>query len=767
MKEPVHLPLPNSSLIEWAIYYASLSYPIIPLYEPTSKKECSCYKKDCPSIGKHPRVKNGLKDATTDLATIRSWWAKWPNANIGIATGVVSKLIVIDVDVKNDGLSSLDQIQKMYGPMLGAKVRSGSGGLHFYFSMGVNDHIRNKVNLLPGIDIRGEGGYIVAPPSSHASGKSYSWESPCLEELCTPPDWLLKLIVPIQALSFDTTIAPLNKISPGSRNNFLASLAGALIKKQIDSCHLENILSLVNEKLCSPSLDPSEVANIAHSISKYASQGLIWKELIEIPDNSYDVPHLPESLIPLSLYEWIVDTAQRMQVPYEFIAVPALVGISSVIGRKFRIYPKKNDSWLVVPNLWGAIVSRPGTFKSPAIAEALRPLEQIVEKENNKFSKELNDWAIEKSIREATFEATKDQMIRSLKKDNLEEADLLKERLKKLQQEILQKAPSCKRLKTNDATIEKLIELFLENPNGLLLVRDELAGWLSSLNKSGREGDRELHIESWNGYGSYTVDRIGRGTVHVPSLCLSILGGIQPDKLKKLITNSLDTNDDGLLQRFQLLIYPEIKGKWKNHDVSPNIEAQKTVSKLIEKIHNFEVKEEIGFKGLRFDTQSQDLFNSWREQLEHSLRSGEIENIFFESHLSKYRSLVPSLALIFEILEKSISCSVISVESTQLAIQWSEYLLEHAKKVYQVSNYPHFASIQAFQKKLMAGKIRDGDTVRTVARHHWDHLGTTELLEKAIAFLCDYNWIQIIETPSNGRPTRTIKIHPDLLSSLI
>lgn len=117
-----------------------------------------------------------------------------------------------------------------------------------------------------------------------------------------------------------------------------------------------------------------------------------------------------------------------------------------------------------------------------------------------------------------------------------------------------------KRFKTNDATVEKIGALLLDNPNGIMIIRDELSGWLKTLEKAGREGDREFFLESWNGYGSFTVDRIGRGTLHIPSLCLSIFGGLQPGKLDAYISQALNSGagDDGMLQRFQLLMYPEM-----------------------------------------------------------------------------------------------------------------------------------------------------------------------------------------------------------------
>jgi hypothetical protein len=94
---------------------------------------------------------------------------------------------------------------------------------------------------------------------------------------------------------------------------------------------------------------------------------------------------------------------------------------------------------------------------------------------------------------------------------------------------------SVRRYKTEDATVEKISKILLENPRGILVHRDELSGWLRNLDKQGREGDRSFYLESWNGTGSFDVDRIGRGSLHIPALCLSILGSIQPGPLSSYV----------------------------------------------------------------------------------------------------------------------------------------------------------------------------------------------------------------------------------------
>src|SRR5262249_19048888 len=98
---------------------------------------------------------------------------------------------------------------------------------------------------------------------------------------------------------------------------------------------------------------------------------------------------------------------------------------------------------------------------------------------------------------------------------------------------------SERRYVINDATIEKVGEILIGKPRGILLNRDELVGWFSSFQRSGREIDRAFYLESWNGTGSFNVDRIGRGSIHVPALTISILGGIQPDRLRSLFSGAM------------------------------------------------------------------------------------------------------------------------------------------------------------------------------------------------------------------------------------
>ncbi len=186
-----------SALLAAALSYARRGWPVLPLHSIRDGR-CTCRKPECDRPGKHPLgrfVPQGVKDATTDENTIRAWWASVPAANIGLATGAESGLVVLDVDPARGGEDSLNVLQREHGTLPETpKSRTGSGGAHFLLKHpGVA--IRNRVNLAAGLDVRGDGGYIVAPPSLHASGEQYAWlRSPDDTPLAEMPDWLLALL---------------------------------------------------------------------------------------------------------------------------------------------------------------------------------------------------------------------------------------------------------------------------------------------------------------------------------------------------------------------------------------------------------------------------------------------------------------------------------------------------------------------------------------------------------------------------------------------
>jgi hypothetical protein len=215
--------------------------------------------------GKNPLTPNGFKDATTDAATIRRWWSRWPEANIGLV--VPDGFIVVDVD-SPDALRSL----KAQSLVLPSTVSARTGrGFHFWYTV-TDVHVKNAVGILPGIDIRTSGGYVIVPPSIHPSGASYRWKVP-LEQgaISDCPEWLLDLLAQAassqQGRSADEWLKAITEpVSKGRRNQTLAEVAGLLFRRLPASIAAELAICWARVKL-SPPLPEREVMRTLDSIA--------------------------------------------------------------------------------------------------------------------------------------------------------------------------------------------------------------------------------------------------------------------------------------------------------------------------------------------------------------------------------------------------------------------------------------------------------------------------------------------------------------------
>lgn len=250
-----------------ALSYASRGWPVFPVHGIRSQgAQCTCGRRDCGSPGKHPRTENGLKDATLDERTIRGWWQRWPDAGVAIATG--HGLVVIDVDVHKGGDDSLVDARRLLGELPDTvEVVTGSGGRHIYLHAPEGASVRCSAGQLgPGLDVRADGGYVVAPPSLHASGRRYAWElsgDPDDVGVAPLPDgWLQRLTAAPRGRALGTAA----EVFPeGQRNAGLFSLARSLRAKGLDEEELEAALQVANQRRCVPPLDTREVDQIARS----------------------------------------------------------------------------------------------------------------------------------------------------------------------------------------------------------------------------------------------------------------------------------------------------------------------------------------------------------------------------------------------------------------------------------------------------------------------------------------------------------------------
>jgi len=521
---------------------------------------------------------------------------------------------------------------------------------------------------------------------------------------------------------------------------------------------------LIENKRYKPPLGEAEVLRIAASIARYAvghgnapqTNAILavndWTEpeplRAELPPvQPFDVATLPEVLRVL-----VEDTAERMQVPLDFPAVVSVLALAGATNRRATIQPKAADtSWVVVPNLWGGIVAPPGLLKSPVISTMTQPLTQMETLWRTEHETAVSDFKLQREEAELRQAAWREQFKAAQKtgKDApIRPDDSIAE-------------PVPRRLITQDATAEKLHEMLRDNPAGVLVIRDELSGWLATLDKPGREGERGFFLSAWNGDTSYTMDRIGRGSVHVDACCVSILGGIQPARLRGYLAESMSDgpSNDGLLQRFQVLVYPDTPGSFYYVDRKPRADAIAGVRRLYDAITRLDALHPLQF---HFAPDAQELFIEFLTELEGKVRNNELHPAL-ESHLAKFRSLMPSLALLFELADQRVQ--TVSLEHARQAAAFCDYLESHARRVYSMIVSAERQGAAELGRRLTQGWKRSEGvfTVRDIYQNDWRGLETPNKVRLVLPILEDANWIRCVPQEVNslgGRPSERYAINP-------
>ncbi|TAL73708.1 MAG: DUF3987 domain-containing protein [Rhodanobacter sp.] len=472
-----------------------------------------------------------------------------------------------------------------------------------------------------------------------------------------------------------------------------------------------------------------------------------------LPDPLPSVPAFDAELLPQSVRAWCVDAADGLQVPLDFTAIPAMVALAGAIGRGIAVAMKEHARWFERPILWGCVVGRPSSGKSPALMPARRMLDRLANDERQSHESAMRAYEARIMVAEAQRANAKDAIRKAMKAGDVTQAEALAEAVTG------EDAPPCEpRIVVNDATVEKLGELLNANPRGLVQFRDELAGWLASLDREGREGDRAFWLECWNGSGSFTVDRIGRGTVRIEACAVSILGGMQPGKLGEYVRGAIrgGFSDDGLIQRFQLAVYPDLPASWHYTDRPLNPEAERAAWATFQRLRNLdpdaigaERSEGCDASFMRFDGEALGMLIEWQTELMQRLRSGS-EPAWMESHLSKYRSLAGRLALVLHLADGG--AGPIPAEVLARALGWCDYLEGHARRIYGPALDSGLSAAHALLRKR--GDLGEVFTAREVYRKGWSGLTDPQAVAEALGVLIEYgHLIERDADASGGRPS--------------
>ena len=482
----------------------------------------------------------------------------------------------------------------------------------------------------------------------------------------------------------------------------------------------------------------------------------IWGE----PDRTIIESRRKPPEIPLQILggwqTWIKATAQSRSAPVDYVAVSLLSLLSSVIENSRRASPW--DGWVEPVTLWTAMVGNPSSGKSPGIDAVLSLVRELEKDLVGDFPEELLAWETEKMAAKENRTKWEDDVKTAVK--NGSPPPQMPQKASEPEK------PVRPRIIVTDATIESLARLLSHLPRGLMLNRDELSGWLESFNRYSGGGDRPFWIEAYGGR-PYVVDRQKNDEpLQIPYLSISVLGGIQPDKLVKLLVNS---DDDGLASRI-LTVWPNPIPP-KRPTVSPNdYEPLQAMRSLLNLKMGSDEDGNLLPVVVRFEDAASDLFDQWRNE---NAEKQKWASGLYLSHLGKMPGIVVRLSLILELMNWAISPSnhqepeYISCKSFASAAGLvDEYFLPMAERTYGDAAMPTVERHAAILARQILRRQSEKINTREIGRE-WKLPGLKEAAAIHIAceYLQDANWIDKTSSRSgntSGRSKADFLVNPKL-----
>jgi len=763
-----------SDCLEAALKYAKLGWRVIPLHYTREDGRCSCLR-DCGknNHSKHPLISEWTTMASTDEAVVREWFSAYPHANIGIATGVNSGIFGIDIDVKKEkGDEEFAKLEQGYGQIPETLIaRTPTGGYHIYFHC--TKPFRSGTNIRPGIDIRAEGGQLVAPPSITPKGQ-YTWavESP----ISDPPQWIENLLEEHKRAIVEIP----NIITEGGRNDLLTRLAGSMRRKGFSSNAIEAALQAENITRCNPPLSSRDVKIISHSVSKYEPEDPVLINLsteVDIsswsppkPLTTTNLPSFPLDTLPIWIRNFCEGMAEETQTPVDLAAMFALTMCSLACAKKYQIHIQ--HGWYQPLNLYNIVVMRSGSGKSPVFKEALRPIGDFEQKLAWEKRAEIEQQNSLIEIRKMR----KDKLLKDhAKAGNDIERNALWKEIDALTVELAMMDRVCKpQLVLEDTTAEALASAIFHNNGRMGVLSDEGDGVLE--NMAGRYSKNgspnfEIYLKAHSGE-PFRVNRIGRADEYIQNPSLTVGLAVQPHVLSGMWLRP-GFSGKGLLARFWYCIPNDFLGERDHRKGFCNAKHKNVYYENILHLLKSEWDEELipttlenYSKTLELSKEAHEIWLKFCEFIEPQLkplgRLGELSDWGgkFAGVTARIAALIHLTRFVHEV--EFAFQEPVCLDTMERAISIAKYALEHSLAAFKEMRTD---TSSADAKKLING----------IKKHGWEEFTRSDamvklgfrgdVLDGAISLLLDYQYIREAdrgEIRRRGRPAKKFIINPYL-----
>lgn len=452
----------------------------------------------------------------------------------------------------------------------------------------------------------------------------------------------------------------------------------------------------------------------------------VWPTVQSLKKDLRTVIQLQRSMLPESLYDFCKDQAFRINnASAEFVVASVVTCAASLIGTSCKIAPKKSDkNWVVSQAIWGLIVGDPSRNKSAALGIGHRLI---------KFAQ---------------------REVIDRRKDACEQSDTDVKTIRQHRRNVV----------VQDCTPEALVLHLQENPNGSIVIRDEIYGWLSKLQRDEHVHERALYTEGFAGNNEFLQKRVSRETVLLEDFFVCVLGCIQPDRLKPLLkARASGESHDGFFERFQMIIY----------DCTPSCYTDlQADQKLLNKMqHIFCCLASLYENGVNttfnFSTEAQNLWDCWASRQCDLTQHADISD---QAVLGKYPSLVAKLSMIFQLFSEAelvfehtrfVPSAEVGLRSLQMAIELSSLLLSHNRRIQDVfADETEIRPAELLLKNLH--KLPDRFSFRDLYRKKWRGLSQHDDCQSALNILEQHGYIRSNTIDGcNGRSLIRYEVHPD------
>lgn len=575
---------------------------------------------------KVPLTEHGLDDATTDRERIGEWWRAWPDAGVGIALAP-SGLVALDIDPRHDG--DIEALPP-HPPTLTA--RTGGGGWHLLFRAPTGASFPGRVGR--GLDVKHKG-YIVAEPSVHPSGHAYCWQDwtpgEGEPEIPEAPAWLRR---PAEAPR-NAGVAPEpggDTWGAGRRNERLSSEAYRWRKQGRTVEQIAPVLVAMNEAWCEPPLPEAEVREIARRKARVEPEATAVEpvDIFRAPP----VPSFTEDCVPPVLWRLAKAFAASSGFDPNGAILAGAVAAAAAIDDRYRLAVRPDSDWFESARLWGVVIGPPSAGKTPmqrAVTAALKELHTDL----------VARWA----------------------RDNPAEAGNRAD------------APPRPAIFTSDATVEKLADLLMGNPRGMLMLTEEFDSWIGS-HDAYRDGagsrDRGEWLQLYDG-GPHQIDRVRRGSMLIPNWGCSVLAATTPAGLRR---HAKSLPDDGLIQR----VMPVLVRSAGDEGAAGARGALDEWSRRLRAIFDETTTERFRVRA-RISTNAQALFDAERREIRQAIDALSDLSPALAGHIGKHPGMIARLALTFHVLDGRAG-DAIEADTMRAAIAFLRIVRRHAAAMF-------------------------------------------------------------------------------------